>query len=182
MFGFFFYHSSFNFRHSLLIIYHSSLKMPITLHEVCLASSLNICHGWPNLNIGNIPCCSNSLIKFQEFPMWKQITVEVRDFKLLVCKPNCKLYIYYWTIFRLPKFRIIRPCLDFFYHSSFNFRHSSLIIYHSSLKMPITLHEVCLASSLNIFQLFVCPITVIWCSFYSFFFFQPPLPKLIELS
>ena len=90
----FFYHSSFNFRHSLLIIYHSSLKMPIILHEVCLASSLNICHGWPNLNIGNIPCCSNSLIKFQEFPMWKQITAEVRDFKLLVCKPNCKLYIY----------------------------------------------------------------------------------------
>ena len=156
--------------------------MPITLHEVCLASSLNICHGWPNLNIGNIPCCSNSLIKFQEFPMWKQITAEVRDFKLLVCKPNCKLYIYYWTIFRLPKFRIIRPCLDFFYHSSFNFCHSSLIIYHSSLKMPITLHEVCLASSLNIFQLFVGSITVIWCSFYSFFFFQPPLPKLIELS
>ena len=67
------------------------------------------------------------------------------------------------------------------YHFSLNFR-------HSSLKIPITLHEVCLApslnlSSLNIFQLFVGPIPTTWCSFYFFFFFlQPLVPKLTKPS
>ena len=82
----------------------------------------------------------------------------------------------------------VRPCLDFFfYHSSLLSQFPSLITHH--LKYPITLHKVCLASSLNLSSLkifnylWVPPVT--WCSFYFFFFFfflQPPVPKLIEPS
>ena len=79
----------------------------------------------------------------------------------------------------------IKPLFGFFFpYSSLLNQFSSLITHH--LKYPNSLHEVCLAPSLVItqnFQLFVGPIPVTWCSFYSFFFFlQPPIPKLIEPS
>ena len=73
------------------------------------------------------------------------------------------------------------------HHSLLNFRHSSLITHH--LKYPITLHKVYVFGTITqliiaqIFQLFVGPIPVTWCSFYFFLFFfylQPPIPKLIE--
>ena len=65
--------------------------------------------------------------------------------------------------------------------------HLIFVIHYSSLKIPklLTLHPFGTITQLVItqnFQLFVSPITVTWCSFYLFFFLQPPMPKLTELS
>ena len=87
----------------------------------------------------------------------------------------------------------LRGCLNFYFsslitpYSIFVTHHSSLITHH--LKYPITLHKVYVFGTITqliiaqIFQLFVGPILVTWCSFYFFLFFfylQPPIPKLIE--
>ena len=65
--------------------------------------------------------------------------------------------------------------------------HLIFVIHYSSLKIPklLTLHPFGTITQLVItqnFQLFVSPITVTWCSFYLFFFLQPPMPKLTEPS
>ena len=65
--------------------------------------------------------------------------------------------------------------------------HLIFVIHYSSLKIPklLTLHPFGTITQLVItqnFQQFVSPITVTWCSFYLFFFLQPPMPKLTELS
>ena len=65
--------------------------------------------------------------------------------------------------------------------------HLIFVIHYSSLKIPqlLTLHPFGTITQLVItqnFHLFVSPITVTWCSFYLFFFLQPPMPKLTELN
>ena len=64
----------------------------------------------------------------------------------------------------------LKPCLDFFFITS----HSISVTYHLSLKTP---HPIWHHYSLVITQYFstVCELT--WCSFYSFFFFNPQYPN-----
>ena len=75
----------------------------------------------------------------------------------------------------------LRGCLNFYFsslitpYSIFVTHHSSFITHH--LKYLITLHKVCVFGTITqliiaqIFQLFVGPIPVTWCSFYFFLFF-----------
>ena len=67
------------------------------------------------------------------------------------------------------------------HHSSLNFCHSSLITHFSSLKIlqlpaPHPFGTITHLLSLNIFQLFVGPIPITWCSFY-FFSFDSQYPN-----
>ena len=69
-------------------------------------------------------------------------------------------------------------------HSSLSFHHPSLITQFSllithHLKHLTPFGTITHLSSLNIFQLFVGPIPVP-CAAFTFFFLQPPVPKLTE--
>ena len=76
----------------------------------------------------------------------------------------------------------------FFFFLSLITPRSIFITHHSSLKIPQlpTPHPFGTITQLvitQIFQMFVGPIPVTWCSFYIFLFFcflQPPIPKLTE--